>query len=59
MGIVRPLRRAGVGQWVEGVQELLGIGELWDGVQLADERCRLKGSSAWGSRDKIRGQFNK
>jgi hypothetical protein len=25
------------------MQELLGIRVMWDGVQLAEERCRLKG----------------
>jgi len=40
------MRRAGAGQWVDGVvrcmvsmQELLGIRVLWDGVQLAEEWC--------------------
>ena len=30
------------------MQELLRIRVLWDGVQLAEERCRLKGKQCMG-----------
>jgi len=54
------MRNAGTGQWVDGgvrcmfsMQELLRVRVIWDGVQLAGERCSLQGKGARGSRDKI------